>query len=225
MKMMAVVLSVLPVAMGLNLDRRAALKAVGTGAAALSFRHPAAAAPTLQGYNPDAAVTLESAGRNYFPPLTPPLTNRATYRYDLGRDAWALEQLLVFANVSATIRTVVVKMSDGQLWVNSPQWPTGELCALLDELGPVGHIVLPCNALEHKAPMKPFVKRYPKASVWVSPGQYGPFGACALDVASAKMGYRVDGILPVGAPTTDSKLPPWASEFDMVHVGKPNTCS
>ena len=53
---------------------------------------------------------------------------------------WALEQLLTFANVSATIRSVVVKLQDGTLWVNSPQWPTGEFCALLDELGQVSHI-------------------------------------------------------------------------------------
>ena len=112
------------------------------------------------------------------------------------------------------MRTVVVKLKDGTLWVNSPQWPTGEFCALLDELGPVGHVVLPCVALEHKAPLKAFTKKYPKASVWVAPGQYGPFGECGLDVASAKMGYRVDGIFPIGAPKASDPAPPWADEFD-----------
>ena len=29
------------------------------------------------------------------------------------------------------------------------------------------------------------------------------------------MGYRVDGVLPVGVPTATDTLPPWASEFDM----------
>ena len=117
----------------------------------------------------------------------------------MGRNAWALEQLLTFANVSATVRTVVIKLQDGTLWVDGPQWPTGEYMALLDELGPVGHVVLPCVALEHKAPMAAFVKRYPKASVWIAPGQYGPFGECGLDAASAKMGYRVDGVFPTAA--------------------------
>ena len=55
------------------------------------------------------------------------------------------------------------------------EWPTGEFCALLDELGPVGHVVLPCVALEHKAPLKAFTKRYPSASVWGAPGQYGSY--------------------------------------------------
>jgi len=118
------------------------------------------------------------AGRLSFPSLTPPFQNRATYRYDLGCNTWALEQLLTFANVTATIRCNVVRLkSTGGLWVHSPQWPTGEFCSLLDGIGgPVEHVVLPCNAFEHKAPMKAFLKRYPNAKVWISPGQYGILG-------------------------------------------------
>ena len=194
-----------------TVPRRAALGLAGALAAPL----PALATPTLEGYNPAAAATAPSAGRRYFPPLTPPLFSRATYRYEMGRNAWALEQLLTFANVSATVRTVVIKLQDGTLWVDGPQWPTGEYMALLDELGPVGHVVLPCVALEHKAPMAAFVKRYPKASVWIAPGQYGPFGECGLDAASAKMGYRVDGVFPTGRPKAGDAMPPWSSEFEM----------
>lgn len=196
------------------LNRRSALQGLA-GFAAAAPSAAAFASPVLDGYDPASAVTRPAAGRNFFPPLTPPLTNRATYRYELGRDAWALEQLLTFANVSATVRTVVIKLKDGTLWVNGPQWPTGEFCALLDELGPVGHVVLPCVALEHKAPMKAFCKRYPTASVWVAPGQYGPFGECGFDASKSKMGYRVDGIFSPGAPPSDgSPLPPWMDEFD-----------
>ena len=179
--------------------------------AALGAQLPASAAPRLSGYDPAAAETRAEAGRQYFPPLT----NRATYRYALGRGAWALEQLLTFANVSATIRTTVVRLKDGTLWVNSPQWPTGEFCALLDELGPVGHVVLPCNALEHAAPLNVFATKYPSASLWVTPGQYGPFGSCGFDAASARLGYRVDGVLPAGRPAAGALLPSWADEFEM----------
>lgn len=123
-------------------------------------------------------VEHPEAGRSYFPALTPPFNNRATYRYDLGRDSWALEQLLTFANVTATIRCNVVRLKGtGGLWVHSPQWPTGEFCSLLDGIGgPVEHVVLPCNAFEHKAPMKAFLEKYPNAKVWIAPGQYGPLG-------------------------------------------------
>lgn len=199
---------------GISASRRSILQtAVATGSAALlGGPSPSSAKATLEGYNPKLAVTKPEAGQFYFPTLTPPFRNRATYRYELGRNAWALEQLLVFANVTATVRTVVVKMEDGGLWVNGPQWPTGEYCALLDELGPVKHVVVPCNAFEHKIPTSAFVKKYRDASVWVTPGQYGPFGSCGLDLKSCNMGYRVDGVLPVGVPPKDA-LPPWSNEF------------
>ena len=143
----------------------------------------------------DAAV----GGRNYFPPLTPPLANRATYRYELGRNAWALEQLLVFSNVSA-LRTIVIKLEDGSLWVDGPQWPTGEFCALLDELGPVGHVVLPCVALEHKAPMQAFTKVPVGERLGGGAGPSGdrPGRGVVQDA------YRVDGVFPVGAPKEGS---------------------
>lgn len=159
-----------------------------------------------------SAAQAPSKGRRYFPTLTPPFLHRATYRYDLGRHAWAFEQLLAFANVTATIRSNVIELQNGGgLWVHSPQWPTGEFLELLDELNqPVKHIVLPCNALEHKAPMSDFCKRFPKATVWISPGQYGPFGACGLSMKDkVSMPYRVDGILGSG------ESPPWADEFDI----------
>jgi len=170
--------------------------------------------PYLMKEYADAGVTAPTAGRFFFPTLTPPFKNRATYRYTLGRNAWAFEQLLTFANVTATIRTNVILLESGGLWVHSPQWPTGEFLTLLEDLGhPVKHIVLPCNALEHKAPIKSFCQKFPDASVWISPGQYGPFGSCGMTLdksTSSKMGYRVDGIFG-----DDNNMPPWANEFDI----------
>ena len=181
-------------------------------------------AASLEDYNPESAETAKRFGRSYFPTLTPPFVNRATYRYSLGRNMWSLEQLLTFQNVTATVRTTVVKLvadDDDSLWVNSPQWPTGEFLHLLDELGTVKHVVLPCNALEHKAPMKAFLQHYPQATVWITPGQYGPFGSCSTTIDSKttqSMGYRVDGILPIGSLLNNnnnkSEQPPWADEFD-----------
>jgi hypothetical protein len=163
----------------------------------------------------DAIAVDPAAGQFYFPTLTPPFSGRATYRYSLGRDAWALEQLLTFANVTATIRCNVIRLeSTGGLWVHSPQWPTGEFCSLLDSIGggKVEHVVLPCNAFEHKAPMKAFCQRYPQAQVWVAPGQYGPLGSCgmSLDDPMNGLGYKVNGILG----DERHPPPPWADEFD-----------
>jgi hypothetical protein len=166
-------------------------------------------------FNQNSIAIDPAAGQFYFPTLTPPFNGRATYRYSLGRNAWSLEQLLTFANVTATIRCNVIRLeSTGGLWVHSPQWPTGEFCSLLDSIGGrVEHIVLPCNAFEHKAPMKAFCQRYPEAQVWVAPGQYGPFGTCgvSLDDGGNNLGYKINGILG------DRKHPPppWADEFDI----------
>ena len=167
--------------------------------------------PTLAVEALAPGVTAPEAGRTYFPTLTPPFFQRATYRYNLGRNAWAFEQILTFANVTATIRCTVVKLeSTGGLWVHSPQYPTGELLQLLGDLNcPIEHVVLPCNALEHKAPMQAFLSKFPRAQVWVSPGQYGPFGSCGQSrEEDVRMGYHVDGIL-------GSDMPPWANEFDI----------
>lgn len=166
-----------------------------------SNNHAAAAAdsqPRLapEYYDPSNVVTDPSAGRSYFPALTPPFFDRATYKYTLGRNTWALEQLLTFANVTATIRTTVVKLqSTGGLWVHSPQWPTGEFCALLESIGgPVEHVVLPCNAFEHKAPLQAFVERYPNAKVWIAPGQYGPLGKNDPTTAKEREKAICDGL-------------------------------
>ncbi|GFH48819.1 hypothetical protein CTEN210_05295 [Chaetoceros tenuissimus] len=173
---------------GLSNSRREVLAVTGIASASIFATSELASASDIvanpKTFTPKLVEALEvatnpTAGQFCFPALTPPFNKRATYRYTLGRNAWAFEQLLTFSNVTATIRSNVIKLESGGLWVNSPQFPTGELCALLDDLNaPVEHIVLPCNAFEHKAPMKPFTRRYPDAKVWVSPGQYGVLGTC-----------------------------------------------
>lgn len=204
---------------GLSNSRREVLAVTGIASASIFATSELASASDIvanpKTFTPKLVEALEvatnpTAGQFCFPALTPPFNKRATYRYTLGRNAWAFEQLLTFSNVTATIRSNVIKLESGGLWVNSPQFPTGELCALLDDLNdPVEHIVLPCNAFEHKAPMKPFTRRYPDAKVWVSPGQYGVLGTCGKSLEERwNMGYRVDGIL-------GSDVPSWIDEFDI----------
>ena len=132
----------------------------------------------------------EERSRVFLESILPPILNRATALYDLGRGAYGLEQLLAFTNVSATVRANVVRLKDGSLFVFAPVAPTEECLALLKDIGgPVSHIALPVTALEHKAFFGPFVRNFPNAKVWVAPGQYGPFGS--MD----SLPYRVDGVL------------------------------
>ena len=181
-----------------------------------------AATSLLSDYNPSEYKTLPSLGRSVFPPpFLPPINNRATYRYSLGRDAWSLEQLIAFANVTATIRTNVIKLEDGGLWVSGPLWPTEEYCALLDELGPVAHVVLPTNALEHKAAMEQFLFKYRGADdaknmhpSWINefdvatlcvelPGNAGPVSECAFYHKSTKTLAVTDAVIAVPRVSSD----------------------
>lgn len=209
----------------------------------------------------DQPICRSNLNRFYYPCITPPFLNRATYRYTLGRNTYALEQLLTLVNVTATIRTTVIQLipnkqqnqlqqqEDEQmpydLWVHSPLYPTEEYCSLINELGIVRHIVLPCNAFEHKAPMKAFVTKYPNATVWIASGQYGPFGTSTstsssdMNIISKTMGYRVDGIIPLSSNQKSSPLqynndiqsssllqpqPPWYNEFqyETLYIDIPN---
>jgi hypothetical protein len=184
--------------------------ALGGLAGALALRPARArAAARLAASGP--AVERPDAGRFFVESILPPVPRRATYRYDLGRGAYALEQVLQFQNVSATVRATVVRLESGGLWVSAPVAPTGECLSLLAELGPVEHVVLPVTALEHKALFGPFARRFPAASVWVCPGQYGPFGRVGFDADASTLPFRVDGVLPSRA---GDATPPWAAEID-----------
>jgi len=183
--------------------RRAAL-------AAFTLTPAAARAAQLTDQNPP--VTRPEAGRAFGEAILPPVPfGRATYRYDLGRGAYAFEQLLRFQNVSATVRMNVQRLRNGKLWVVAPVAPTGECLSLLKDIGEVEHLVLPVTALEHKAFFGPFQRQFPAASVWAAPGQYGPFGTLGFEPASSTLPFRVDGVLP---RTKKDKQPPWASEID-----------
>lgn len=198
-----------------QISRRALLRTSLPTAASLVSSASWAEPQLANEFFDESPTTRQEAGRTFFPTITPPFRSRATYRYNLGRGAWAFEQLLAFANVTATIRMNVIQLQSGGLWVHSPVYPTGEALSLLSDLpGSVEHIVLPCNALEHKAPMASFCRAHSDASVWVSPGLYGPFGSCGQTMEEPKsLNYRIDGILG-----GTSQPPPWADEFDMATI-------
>ena len=207
-----------------QINRRSALAGLASAAATLpAVLLPASAADLepISAYS--LGVTKSEAGRDFYEVILPPVRGRATVRTPIGRGEagdgmWGFEQLLLFSNVSATIRMTVIRLEDGTLWVNAPVAPTGECLALLKELGEVSHIVLPVTALEHKAFFGPFVRSFPKAKTWVAPGQYGPFGelkpnsldGSGKDGYAISMPYRVDGVLGDA-----SNPPPWAGELAM----------
>jgi hypothetical protein len=89
---------------------------------------------------------------------------------------WTLDQKFGILNVQVPQRTVIVRLKEGGLFVYNPVAATQECLGLVQELvdkyGPVKHIVLGSVALEHKAYTGVFAQKFPKAQVWVQPGQY-----------------------------------------------------
>ena len=132
------------------LSRRSAL--AGFTGAALSGGLTSSLVPAVANaavLEPTASYSLgvskPEAGRDFFEVILPPVRGRATVRTAIGRGEggdgmWGFEQLLLFQNVSATIRMTAIRLDDGTLWINAPVAPTGECLALLKELGEVSHV-------------------------------------------------------------------------------------
>lgn len=87
--------------------------------------------------------------------------------------------------------------------MHAPVAPTAECISLLKDLGEVAYVVLPVTAVEHKVYMASFVAQFPKAKVYVAPGQF----SWPLDLP---LGFRVDGILT----DENKKMMPFKDEID-----------
>jgi len=158
----------------------------------------------------DAALRATNEQYAAFGTILAPAPYRQTIRTELvPGQIWGFEQCIALASVSTNIRMTAVRLRDGSLWVCAPISPTRECLRQLDELGDVAHLVIPSTALEHKASLGEFTRVYPKASVWVAPGQSS---------------------FPIGVPPGSSVLgqgptPPWADEleFKVFYVAPPIT--
>ena len=88
-------------------------------------------------------------------------------------EVWTFDQLQGLLDVLVNVRMTVVKLENAGLWVHNPVAPTGELMRMLeplvDEHGPVKHIVVGSAAIEHKIYSGPFSKKFPSADVWLPP--------------------------------------------------------
>ncbi|CAN0315832.1 unnamed protein product, partial [Laminaria digitata] len=106
-------------------------------------------------------------------PLKPYFDRKTLRTEEVPGVMWAFEQPQEFFNVSVNIRMTAVKLEEGGLWIHAPVAPTEECIRLVEELGEeVRYIVLPTTAFEHKVYVKPFSDRFPRAKVYVCPGQW-----------------------------------------------------
>ena len=114
------------------------------------------------------------------------------------------------------VRSTVIRLSGGGLFVNNPVAPTQECIELMRELeskcGPVKYIVLSSLALEHKGTTGAFAANFPASSVYVQPGQY-----------SFPVNLPVNFFFPFGKkireiPSNSSEAP-WYGEIDHAILG------
>ncbi len=81
---------------------------------------------------------------------------------------WVTQRRLRFLGIEVGTRMTVVRLSDGTLWLHSPVAPDDELCAQIESLGRVAHIVAP-NRMHHLY-AGDVHERFPDAALHLAPG-------------------------------------------------------
>ena len=226
-------------------DRRrrllqSALVSVATGAASTLVSPPvaAAAATSTEYLVPTPPLTKEMSwplGKVAFSllPLAGTSTRRATVEECLVPDTiWTHDQIQGVVNVNVPVRQTVVKLKGGGLWVHNPVAPTPQLIGMMKRLvqqhGPVKHIVLGSAALEHKATFGAFASYFPNATVWLQPGQWSfPLQVPIEFNGLVQRGPRLREIpVPGKEPTlgyryyaSKDPVPEWMSDFEYEVLG------
>ncbi len=113
-------------------------------------------------------------------PLYPYGRKRTVFRELVPNQIWSFEQLQGIYYVAVPVRLLVVRIKD-ELMIINPLPPTKELLRNIDllqkKIGPVKTIVLPsASGLEHKIGLPALARAFPRAKIWVCPGQFSfPF--------------------------------------------------
>eukprot|EP01041_Mallomonas_annulata_P011182 gene11182-23362_t len=148
-------------------------------------------------------------------PLSPESTGRRkTIFTEIVKDKmWTLDQIQGIINVNVPVRSTIIKLEGGGLWINNPVGPTKECITIVRELeakhGKVKYILLSTLGVEHKGTASVFSTYFPEASIWLQPGQYSfPFNLPS------------SFFFPFGRKITtiplDNKDAPWSADIDHI---------
>lgn len=87
-----------------------------------------------------------------------------------GQSIWTMEgdDVRMYGLLPFKTRMTVVRLASGGLWLHSPVAPTPERRKIVEQLGPVDHLVAP-NKI-HSLGIGPWKALYASAKVWASPG-------------------------------------------------------
>ena len=86
----------------------------------------------------------------------------------VARQIWSLRYIVRIGPLSFPVRSTIVKLTDGKLWVCSPPRPTPDLLEALAQIGPVGYVVAP--NLQHHLHFAAFLKNHQGAEGLIAPG-------------------------------------------------------
>ncbi|KAL3945020.1 MAG: hypothetical protein SGBAC_000877 [Bacillariaceae sp.] len=130
---------------------------------------------------------------------------------------WTLDQKFGILDVQVPLRMTVVKLSTGGLFVYNPVAATPECLDLLNDIikenGPIRHIVVGSVALEHKVYAGVMAQKFPKAEVWLTPGQY----SFPIDLPDAFLGYPLSRTKDI--PKPEDAPDEWKKDFDFLTLG------
>lgn len=167
-------------------------------------------------------------------PLAGTSTRRATVEEVIVPDTiWTHDQIQGVVNVNVPVRQIVVRLSNeagGGLLIYNPVAPTPQLLEMVRKLeekyGPVRHLVLGTVALEHKATFGPFAENFPKATVWLQPGQWSfPLPVSVEFLGVTQRGPRLREIPSDNISkqyryyANRNPVPEWAVDFDWEVLG------
>jgi hypothetical protein len=130
---------------------------------------------------------------------------------------WTLDQKFGILNVQVPLRTTVVKLIDGGLFLYNPVAATPECLGMLNDLvqkhGPLKHIVVGSVALEHKVYAGVLAEKFPQAQVWLTPGQY----SFPVNLPDSFLGFPLSRTKNI--PKPEDAPEEWKKDFDFLTLG------
>jgi len=152
-------------------------------------------------------------------PLAPGSRRKTLMEVIVPDSVWTLDQIQGIVNVNVPVRSVVVKLQKGGLFVYNPVAPTPEVITFMRSLeaqhGPVKHIVLGSLGLEHKALCGPFTRFFNRANVWLQPGQW----SFPLDLPTFFFGFPFGKRLRDLPDLAAGEANPFEDDFDYRVLG------
>lgn len=118
----------------------------------------------------------------------------------LARDLWVIDQPFTLFGARVGVRTTLIRLEDGQLWIHSPVPLSPELADAIEGLGPVAALVAP-NQFHHLY-IADAARRWPSAAVFAAPG-----------LAAKQPALKDAEVLTDSAPTL------WRHQIDQALVG------